>query len=67
MKITLKIEEMMCPHCEARVKQCLEETGGVSEAAVSYKTGTAEVFADDTVSYEILKNKVIEQGYKVID
>ena len=63
---TLKIEGMMCPHCEARVKKCLEELDGVKEAQVSHERGTAVVdFAKD-ISDDVLKKTVENQGYKVL-
>ena len=43
MEKTLKIEGMMCEHCEARVKKCLEAVAGVESAAVSHVSGTAVV------------------------
>ena len=66
MEITLKIEGMMCPHCEARVKKALEETAGVTEALVSHEKGEAIVKADEGISFEMLKEIVENQGYKVI-
>ena len=65
-KITLKIEGMMCPHCEARVKQTLEGVSGVSAADVSHKSGTAIVTGADSVSREELVKLVESQGYKVV-
>lgn len=65
-KITLKIEGMMCPHCEARVKQTLEGTEGVVAADVSHKEGTAVVTCNDNVKQDDLKKVVEAQGYKVI-
>ena len=65
-KITLKIEGMMCPHCEARVKQTLEGFEGVSSADVSHKTGSAVVTCADVVTKEALASVVEAQGYKVI-
>ena len=47
MKKTMKIEGMMCGHCEARVKKTLEGAAGVAAATVDHKAGTAVVeFAD---------------------
>ena len=66
MTKTLKIEGMMCEHCEARVKKCLEALPGVETAEVSHANGTAVVTASDTVSDETLKKAVEEQDYKVI-
>ena len=67
MKKTLKIEGMMCPHCEARVKKCLDEIPGVSESTVDHKSGTAVVTAESTVSDAVLKNAVEAQGYPVLE
>lgn len=66
MTVTLKIEGMMCGHCEARVKDCLEKTDGVSNAEVSHESGTAVIHLSKDVPVEILKKAVEEQGYKVI-
>lgn len=65
MEITLKIEGMMCPHCEARVKNTLEGIEGVKSAVVSHKKGTA-VVTTDTVTRETLVSAVENQGYKVV-
>lgn len=67
MEITMKIDGMMCPHCEARVKKCLEELGGVKEAVPSHKTGTVTVILEKDVPTELLKKTVEDQGYKVIE
>jgi Cu2+-exporting ATPase len=66
MEKTLKIEGMMCPHCEATVKKTLEAMPQVKEAVVSHTAGTAVITLNEDVSTEILKNAVEEQGYKVI-
>lgn len=65
MEITLKIEGMMCPHCEARVKKVLEELDGVVQAVPSHVNGTAVVTLEKEVSYETLKATVENQGYTV--
>ncbi|MGN0506237.1 MAG: heavy metal translocating P-type ATPase [Lachnospiraceae bacterium] len=65
MKRTMKIEGMMCGHCEARVKKCLEALPEVSEAAVSHETGTAEVTLSAEISNDVLKAAVEAQDYKV--
>ena len=62
----IRIEGMMCPHCEERVKQALEALPQVSSAVVSHTSGTAEVTLSAEISDEILKKTVEEQGYKVI-
>ena len=66
METTLKIEGMMCPHCEARVKQTLEGIAGVTEAIPSHEKGTAVVKHDDSVTVDALKSAVEAQGYKVL-
>ena len=66
MKKTMTIEGMMCEHCEARVKKCLEALPGVQEAVVSHKDGTAVVTMSAEVSDETLTKTVEEQEYKVI-
>ena len=66
MTKTMKIEGMMCGHCEARVKKALEAVAGVSEAVVSHETGTAVVTLSEAVSDDVLKKAVEDQDYKVI-
>ena len=66
MTKTMKIEGMMCGHCEARVKKCLEALEQVTEAAVSHEAGTAVLTLNAEVSDEILKKTVEDQDYKVI-
>lgn len=65
MKKTMTIEGMMCGHCEARVKKCLEALDGVESAEVSHEKGTAVVTLSADVANEILKKAVEEQDYKV--
>ena len=66
MKRTIKIEGMMCPHCEARVKKALEALPGVTEAVASHEAGTAVVTLSDPVEDEALKKAVEEQDYTVV-
>ncbi len=66
MTKTMKIEGMMCGHCEARVKKCLEALEQVTEAAVSHEAGTAVLTLSGEVSDEVLKKTVEDQDYKVI-
>ena len=66
MEKTMKIEGMMCGHCEARVKKSLEALDGVSEAAVSHESGTAVVKLSGEVSDAALTKAVEDQDYKVI-
>ena len=65
MKKTLKVEGMMCGHCEARVKKALEALPAVDEAVVSHEAGTAIVTLNAEVADDVLKNAVEAQDYKV--
>ena len=67
MTKTLKIEGMMCSHCEMHAKKALEALEGVTNAEVSHKTGTAVVTLAKDVSEDALKRAVAEQGYEVTD
>ncbi|MCI5918239.1 MAG: heavy metal translocating P-type ATPase [Roseburia sp.] len=66
MERTMKIEGMMCGHCEARVKKCLEELPEVTEAVVSHENGTAVVTLNAEVANDVLKKAVEDQDYKVV-
>ena len=65
MTKTMKIEGMMCGHCEARVKKVLEALAEVDSAEVSHEAGTAAVTLNSDVSDEVLKKTVEDQDYKV--
>ena len=67
MEKTLKIEGMMCGHCEARVKKVLEALPEVDSAVVSHKEGTAIVTLNTEVADEVLKNAVEAQDYPVLE
>ena len=66
MTKTMKIDGMMCSHCEGRVKQSLEGLAQVSQAEVSHEKGTAVVTLSADVSNDVLKKTVEDQDYKVI-
>ena len=66
MEKTMKIEGMMCAHCEARVKKCLEALPQVDEAVVSHEQGTAVLKLNADVSDDVLKKAVEDQGYEVV-
>lgn len=66
MKKTLKIEGMMCGHCEARVQKSLEALAEVDSAQVSHEAGTAVVTLNAEVSDDVLKKTVEDQDYKVL-
>ena len=65
MEKTLKIEGMMCGHCEARVKKALEALPEVAEAIVSHAAGTAVVKLSREISDAALKKAVEAQDYTV--
>ncbi len=65
MEKTLKIEGMMCGHCEATVKKALEELPQVTSAEVSHESGTAKVTLNADISDDALKAVVEAKGYKV--
>jgi Cu2+-exporting ATPase len=66
MKKTMKIEGMMCMHCEGRVKKTLEELPEVEIAEVSHENDTAVVELKAEISDEALKKAVEDQGYPVL-
>lgn len=66
MKKTMKIEGMMCGHCEATVKKALEALPEVAEAAVSHEAGTAVVTLSSEIADDVLKKTVEEKDYKVL-
>ena len=65
MEKTLKIEGMMCGHCEARVNKALEALPEVELAEVSHEAGTAVVTLKSAVSDDVLKKAVEDQDYTV--
>ena len=67
MTKTMKINGMMCGHCEMHTKKALEALDGVVSAEVSHVSGTAVVTLSKEVSNEALKNAVTEQGYEVVE
>ncbi len=66
MEITLKIEGMMCHHCEAHVKKALEKVDGVEEATANHENGTATVKLSKEVDKRLLEDAITEEGYKII-
>ena len=66
MEKTLKVEGMMCPHCEAAVKKALEAIDGVSVAEADHVKGTATVTLTKDVPTEVLKKAIEDKDYKVI-
>ncbi len=66
MQTILKIEGMMCPHCEAHVKKALEAIPGVKEAKPSHEAKEAVVILDREVEFSVLKEAVEKEGYCVL-
>lgn len=66
MTKTMKIEGMMCGHCEARVKKVLEALEGVESVVASHEAGTAVVTLSAEVADEVLKSTVEAQDYPVL-
>ena len=66
MKKTVKIEGMMCPHCEAAVKKSLEAVDGVETATPNHETDSAEITFTTSVDDEKIKKAVEDAGYKYI-
>ena len=66
MTKTMKIEGMMCGHCEATVKKALEAIEGVNSAEFSHEAGTAVVELSEEVQDEVLQKAVEDKDYKVL-
>ena len=67
MKTTIKIEGMMCPHCEGRVKKVLEAIPSVESADVSHVRGDAVLTLNEEVAYDILAKAITDAGYTVVE
>jgi len=67
MEKLMKIEGMMCGHCEARVKKVLEALPEVDEAIVSHVEGTAKLILNAEIANDVLKKTIEDQDYKVLD
>jgi Cu2+-exporting ATPase len=64
MKKTVKVEGMMCPHCEASVKKALEAIDGIDEAIVSHEKGTAEITLSKDVAADVIQKAIEDRDYK---
>lgn len=67
MEKIIKIEGMMCSHCEARVKKALEALPQVIEAIPDHENNIATVKLSEDIPFEVLKTCVEDQGYDVKD
>ncbi len=66
MEKTMKIEGMMCGHCEATVKKALEALDGVDHADVSHEQDQAVVTLKEDVADDVLKKAVEDKDYNVV-
>ncbi len=64
---TMKIEGMMCAHCEAHVQEKLREIDGVKVVKASHSKGTAIIKSNEPLDENELKNAVTSSGYAVLD
>ena len=62
----VKVEGMMCPHCEARVKKALESLPGVTEANADHKTGNVKIRMSGPVATEEIRKAIEDQDYKFL-
>ena len=67
MEKLIRVEGMMCPHCEAHVKKALEATDGVVSAVADHTAGTVTVSLSKDVDDATLHSVIVAQGYKVLD
>lgn len=67
MEKTIRVEGMMCPHCEAHVKKALEDIPGVTAAVASHTAATATVTLSEDVPMPVLRAAVEALGYKTLD
>ena len=66
MKKTVKIEGMMCPHCEATVKKALEAIDGIESAEASHEKGTAEITLSKDVEAAVIQKAIEDKDYKYL-
>ncbi len=64
-EMTIKVEGMMCAHCESRVKTCLENIDGIELADASFETGTVKMIVSSSVDMKLIKAEIKKAGYKV--
>ena len=65
MEKTIKVEGMMCPHCEKHIKDALEKIDGVTEATASHEKGEVKLVLSKEVADSLLEKAVSDAGYKV--
>lgn len=67
VKITVKIEGMMCPMCEAHVTECVKKNFKVKSVVSSHKEGETVIEAAESIDHAELQSEIEKTGYKVID
>ena len=67
VKITVKIEGMMCPMCEAHVNECVKKNFKVKSVVSSHKEGETVIEAADSIDHAMLQSEIEKTGYKVTD
>ena len=65
MVTVIKVSGMMCPHCEARVKEALEKLDGVAKATPNHKKGLVKIKFDAPCEISTIKTTITDAGYKV--
>ena len=66
-KMKISVKGMMCPHCEAHVKEALEKIEGITEAVASHKEGTVTITATKEIASELLKETIEKAGYEFVE
>ena len=66
MEVKVKIEGMMCSHCEMTVKKALEGIDGIENAAVSHETGLAVCNCSKDVNKDVIRKTIEDKDYTVV-
>ena len=66
MKKTVKIEGMMCGHCEMSVRKALEAIDGIEQATVSHETGTAECTMSKDVNADVIRKAIEDRDFTFV-
>ena len=64
-EITIRVEGMMCEHCEKRVKDCLESISGIDIALPDHKTGEVRLTISGEIDMKLVKAEIKKAGYKL--
>ncbi len=65
-QLTLKVDGMMCGHCEAHVNDAVRKAANVQSVTSSHASGTTVVVLDDSVSADAIVEAIQNEGYKVL-